>query len=304
MDKVIIITGPTAVGKTKLGIKLARLLKTEIISGDAYQIYQKMNIATAKPSLSEREGVPHHLMDIIDPCESFSVADYQLLVRQKITEITSRGMVPLIVGGSGLYIDSIIFDYQFEAPARDGQLQLELEKYDNESLHQYLAKLDYEAAQKIHANNRKRVLRAIELASSGFTYHHNEGRKKRLYDALIFFLNDDRAVLYEQINRRVDEMIAQGFLQEAEQLFYEPLSIQASKTIGYQELFPYFKGETTLDSAINKIKQNTRHYAKRQLTWFRKRNDVVMVMINRDHFTETINDVYQKSMRFMRGEML
>lgn len=303
-EKVIIITGPTAVGKTKLGVQLAKLLKTEVISGDAYQIYRKMDIGTAKPTLAEQENIPHHLIDIIDPSESYSVADYQEQVRQKISEMTSRGLVPLIVGGSGLYIDSVIFDYQFKAPARDFQLEEELAQYDNEHLHQYLAKLDPEAAQNIHPNNRKRVLRAIELAQSGFIYHHNEGRKKPLYEALIFFLNDDRETLYNHINKRVDQMIEHGLIQEAEQLFKETLSLQASKTIGYQELFAYFRGELTLEEAINLIKQNTRHYAKRQLTWFRKRNDVVMVMINRDQFSETANEVYQQAVRFIKGEKL
>jgi tRNA dimethylallyltransferase len=304
MKKVIIITGPTAVGKTKLSIKLAHLLKTEIISGDAYQIYRNMNIGTAKPTMAEREGIIHHLMDIIDPSESYSVADYQAQVRSKINDLTSRNLIPLIVGGSGLYIDSVIFDYQFNAPSRNQEIESRFSGLDNESLHQHLASLDAEAARNIHPNNRKRVLRAIELADSGYNYHHNKDRTKRLYQALIFFLNDDRTTLYHQINARVDEMMKQGLLEEAEKIFHQPLSIQAAKTMGYQELFPYFKGEITLEEAVDQIKKNTRRYAKRQLTWFRNRDDVIQVMINRENFDETINFVYQKSLSFIKGEKL
>jgi tRNA dimethylallyltransferase len=302
MNKVIIIAGPTAVGKTSLGLKLAHLFNTDIISGDAYQVYRRMDIGTAKPKLEEREGVVHHLMDIIEPFESFSVADFQKRVRAKIDEMTARGKLPIIVGGSGLYIDSVIYDYQFLGPSRNEEADLEFSELNNQAVHELLSKLDPLAAESIHPNNRKRVLRAIELARGGYLHGDNLKGKTPVYDALIIFLNDDRNVLYEKINQRVDEMIAGGLINEAEKLFPEPLSLQASEAIGYHELFAFFRGEVTLAEAIESIKKDTRHYAKRQLTWFRNRSDVINVMINRYHFDETVNDVCQKILTFLKKE--
>ncbi len=287
MEKVIVITGPTAVGKTKLSIELAKELNTEIINGDAYQIYKYMNIGTAKPTLEERCGIKHHLIDFLEPTESFSICDYQRLVRNKIAEFHQNKKIPIITGGSGLYIDSVLYDYRFSEEARNNEFEKEYAKLSNEELHQILEQLDFDASTKIHANNRKRVLRAIELAKSGVEKEERSYKDHKIYDFLLIFLNDERDVLYERINKRVDEMITMGLLEEVKSLYPDKLSLQASKAIGYQELYPYIDGNTTLDESINLIKQHTRNYAKRQLTWYRKNPDVQIVIIDPNNLDNT-----------------
>jgi tRNA dimethylallyltransferase len=187
-------------------------------------------------------------------------------------------------------------------PARSHEEEQEFSDLDNDALHEVLQKLDPQAAEGIHPNNRKRVLRAIELARGGYLHDENLKGRTPVYDALIFCLNDERSVLYEKINERVDEMITSGLVEEAEKLFHEPLSLQASETIGYHELFACFRGEVTLEEAIDNIKKDTRHYAKRQLTWFRNHPDVINVMINRYNFNETVNAVYQQILTFLNKE--
>lgn len=289
MKKVIVITGPTGVGKTKFSIELAKELNTEIINGDAYQIYKYMDIGTAKPTSEEKQGITHHLMDFLDPRESFSICDYQKLVRDKIDEFHNKKMIPIITGGSGLYIDSVLYDYRFTEDARNIEDEKKYDHLSNEELHDILKNLNIDSANKIHPNNRKRVLRAIELAESGTNNEDRNQKHNKMYDSLLIFLNDDREILYERINNRVDEMIANGLLEEVKSLYPDKLSNQAVKAIGYQEIYDYLDNKVSLEEAINLIKQHSRNYAKRQMTWYRNRENVQEVFININNLEETKN---------------
>ena len=285
-NKVIVITGPTAVGKSKISLKIAKHFKTELINGDAYEVYRGMNIGIAKSSENEQKQIKHHLLDILDPKETFSVSDYQKLVRSIIDQMHRESLLPIIVGGSGLYIDSVIRNYQFNAPKRSEDLMYE--NLSNEELHKILEELDYDASLKIHANNRKRVLRAIELAKTN-DFSSRTLRNEFVYDALVIFLNDDREKLYNRINLRVDQMFEDGLLEEVKKLYPDGLSLTSKGAIGYKELFEYFDGTISLEEAKNKIKQNSRHYAKRQLTWYRNQDHTTIVYINPDDLNETVS---------------
>jgi tRNA dimethylallyltransferase len=282
-DKIIVIVGPTAVGKTDFSIELAKRFNGEVISGDSMQIYKKLDIGTAKATPEEMDGIPHHLIDIKEADESYSVSDFQEDASKKIDEITTSGKVPIIVGGTGLYIESLLYPVSHSGEAEPNfELRNELEEYakekGNQGLWERLNKIDPDAAEKIHPNNVRRVIRALEVyyeTGQLFSSFQNERKKKdSIYDAYIICLNTDRSVLYERINKRVDIMIEEGLLEEAQELWNklgpEPKA-QSTKGIGYQELFPYFNDESSLDEAVAKIKQNSRRYAKRQLTWFRNR---------------------------------
>ena len=240
MDKVIIITGPTAVGKTKCSLSIAERLKTEIINGDAYQIYKGMDIGTAKPTKEELSKIKHHLMDYLDPLENFSVADYQRIVRTKIEEFKNNNLIPLIVGGSGLYLESVICNYTFDGKTRDHTFEEKYKDLSNIELHSLLKKLDPVSYNDIHPNNRKRVLRALELALS----NEQKGTKKKemLYDALVIVLNDNRDALYNRINKRVDIMLEEGLLDEVKSFYPDKLGLTAKAAIGYKEFFDYFDG--------------------------------------------------------------
>lgn len=281
-SKLLVLIGPTAVGKTQTSIKLAKAFNGEIISGDSMQIYKHMDIGTAKIKPEEMEGIPHYLIDIKHPTESFSAAEFQALVRGKIEEITSRGKLPIIVGGTGLYIQSVLFDYQFsEAPTNDefrSSLEVQAEKEGNLFLHDQLMKLDPESAAKIHPNNVRRVIRALEIYHcTGKTMSEWQETQVRepLYDAAVVGLTMEREKLYERINKRVDLMIQEGLITEVEQLFQQGIrNCQSIQAIGYKELYEYIDGEVSLDAAVENLKQNSRRYAKRQLTWFRNKMDV------------------------------
>lgn len=289
MNKVIIIAGPTGVGKTKLSISIAKALHTKIINGDAFQVYKHMDILTAKIKEEEKLGITHYMFDILEPTEEFSVAEYQKQVRTLVDTLNDEGIIPIIVGGSGLYLDSVIYDYQFpETSSRESDSMYD--EYSNEELHEMLEKLNPKAALKIHMNNRKRVIRAIELSKTTGTI--NSFNNKLVYDALVFFLEDERENLYEIINKRVDEMIDNGLLEEVKFLNdHFTLSKTAKGAIGLKELLPYLNNETNLDEAIDNIKKNTRHFAKRQFTWYRNKDNVIHIKINRHNFDETVNQV-------------
>ena len=289
MDKVLIITGPTGVGKTKLSIEIAKKFNTEIINGDAYQVYRGMDILTAKIKEEEKQNIPHHLFDILDPTEEYSVATYQTNVRNLIAEFTKQNKLPLIVGGSGLYLDSVIYDYNFSSEKRNNETEEFYKNYSNQELHDELKKLDITASEKIHMNNRKRVLRAIELAKSGNII--NEFNNKLLYDVKIIYLDDDRDVLYDVINKRVDIMVSEGLIDEVTRLSKMNLSITATGAIGYKELLPYLRNEVTLEEALDEVKKNSRHLAKRQGTWFRRKDNIDFIKIDRSNFNNTINQV-------------
>lgn len=289
MNKVIIIAGPTGVGKTKLSISIAKALHTKIINGDAFQVYKHMDILTAKIKEEEKLGITHYMFDILEPTEEFSVAEYQKQVRTLVDTLNDEGIIPIIVGGSGLYLDSVIYNYQFpETSSRERDSMYD--EYSNEELHEMLEKLNPAAALKIHMNNRKRVIRAIELSKTTGTI--NSFNNKLVYDALVFFLEDERESLYEIINKRVDEMVANGLLEEVKFLNdHFALSKTAKGAIGLKELLPYLNNEINLDEAIDNIKKNTRHFAKRQFTWYRNKDNVIHIKINRHNFGETVNQV-------------
>ena len=290
MQKVIVITGPTAVGKTKLSIEIAKRLYTDIINADAYQIYRRMNIGTAKPNKEEMKMVSHHLIDIIDPKETFSISDYQILVRALIDKMKTENKVPILVGGSGLYIDAVIKNYNFNEAKRCDE---KYNNYTNNELHQLLQNLDYDTAKKIHPNNRKRLVRAIELEQQPCFKDSRSLGKDFYYNVLCIFLNDDRDTLYQRINNRVDQMIKDGLIEEVRQIGIENFSMTSRVAIGYKEVIEYLKGNITLDDAIELIKKNSRHYAKRQYTWFNNQTSSIIVNIDLDDFSHTIDEVEQ-----------
>ena len=289
MDKVVVITGPTAVGKTKLSIAIAKKFNTDLINADAYQVYKKMNIGTAKATIEEQDNVKHHLLDYLEPTDEFSISDYQKIVRRVIDEMTKKNKLPILVGGSGLYIDSVINEYHF-----DEEKRVETNEFDdlsNEELHKVLEELDFEASQKIHQNNRKRVLRAIELAKYPDNKDSRSQRDIPYYDTLCIFLADDRDKLYDRINKRVDLMIDAGLVDEIKNIGLDNFSRTSKAAIGYKEIIEYLNGNISLEEAIELIKKNSRHYAKRQFTWFNNKTKSTIVNVNVDNFDETILEV-------------
>lgn len=281
--KVVVIAGPTASGKTAVAANLAKELNGEVVCADSMQIYKGMPIATAVPTEEEMCGVPHHLYSFANPERKYSVADYVKGASEVIEDISSRGKIPVLCGGAGLYIDSLIQNVKFSEIKSSGELRKELTEYakanGNNALWQMLSEIDPEYAKTLHPNNLIRVIRGIEVFRlTGKTMSQQLKESKSAepkYDARIFGLYySDRSKLYERINLRVDKMIEQGLVKEAEQ-FYKNYSPETSaQAIGYKELIPYFEGRETLEECIDKIKQYTRNYAKRQLTWFRKNPEV------------------------------
>ncbi|MGE7841734.1 tRNA (adenosine(37)-N6)-dimethylallyltransferase MiaA [Lysinibacillus sp. NPDC093712] len=282
--EVVAIVGPTASGKTALSIELAKKFNGEIINGDSMQIYKDLNIGTAKITEEEMQGVPHHLLSFKEPTESFSVADYQKLVRAKISEIQARGKLPIIVGGSGLYVQAVLYDFQFTEEQVDEVARKvyyeELEKLGPEAMHAKLLALDPKTAETIHPNNTRRVIRALEMIElsgvSKASEEHNRGEIP-LYRHLILGLGENmsRDELYDRINRRVDLMMDKGLLQEVKGLWQQNIrDVQSIQAIGYKELYDYLDGRCTLEEAIESLKQNSRRYAKRQLTYFRNKMDI------------------------------
>lgn len=283
---LIVLVGPTAVGKTEFSIELAKKVNGEIISGDSMQVYKHMDIGTAKITQDEMSGVPHHMIDILEPDENFSAYEFKNRAQRLIKEITTRGRVPIIAGGTGLYIQSLIYNYDFEDETISEQKSLEIEanldeldQLSNEALHQYLASFDEVSAQDIHPNNRKRVRRAIQYYLK--TKKLLSSRKKvqqftENYDTLLLGIEMSRDILYQRINERVDIMLERGLLSEVQQLVdngYE--TSQSMQAIGYKEIVPVIKQELSLDEATEKLKQHSRNYAKRQMTWFKNKLDVL-----------------------------
>ena len=281
---IIVITGPTCMGKSETAVEVAKSIDAEIINGDAFQCYKEMNIGVAKPSDKYLKEVPHHLYSLIDVNHDYSIAEYQLNLRNKIDKLLSLGKNIVIVGGSGLYIRSALYDYEFEEN-KDVDMSKYLEM-DNRTLHDELRKIDPVEAEKIHMNNRKRVLRAIEIyLSTGSTKSKiiSEQEHKPIYDVRFFVRDLSRDELYERIDRRVDEMMGKGLFEEAKKLFKKyPSSSHSLQAIGYKELLPVFEGKDTLENATNLIKQHTRNYAKRQMTFIRHQFPVVFYVDNED----------------------
>jgi tRNA dimethylallyltransferase len=307
-QKLLVIIGPTAVGKTKLSVEMAKQFNGEIISGDSMQIYRGMDIGTAKIKHDEMEGIPHHLIDIRDPDENFSVAEFQQLVRAKIVEIAEKGKLPIIVGGTGLYIQSVIYDYQFsDAPADDTfRLQLEerVREIGAEALHQELAVVDSQSAEQIHPNNVRRVIRALEIyhcTGKTMSEYQQEQQPDLLYQTALVGLTMDRELLYSRINQRVDMMVDEGLLEEVKGLYEKGLrDCQSIQAIGYKEIYDYLDCRVTLEQALENLKQNSRRYAKRQLTWFRNKMDVQWFdMTDLQNFTKKITEISQ----FVEGKL-
>lgn len=294
---VLCIVGPTAVGKTKMSIELAKQLNGEIISGDSMQIYRGMDIGTAKATMDERQGIPHHLIDEKNPDEPYSVAAFQQTVRAKMEEIKSRGKLPIIVGGTGLYIKSVLYDYEFAGESESKEIdEAKYGHLSNEELHTKLAAVDEAGAKDIHPNNRKRVIRALEIyETSGVKKSEmiEKQEHKMIYDACLIGLTDDRNVLYDRINKRVDTMYETGLVEEVKALFDEgiPAESQSIRAIGYKELYDYFKGLISLEESKELIKRNSRRYAKRQYTWFNNQMDVTWFKVDVQHFDKTVKEV-------------
>lgn len=304
--KVAAIVGPTAVGKTSLSIDLAKRFNGEIISGDSMQVYRGLDIGTAKVTPEEMDGVPHHLINVRELDENYSVADFQVAARQTIQEITERGRLPIVVGGTGLYIQSLLWDYKLgsEGEPEDDTLRKSYEHFaeenGNQALWERLQAVDSLAAEKIHFNNRKKMIRALEVFElTGHSILEPKEQPEKLYDSFLIGLNTDRAILYQRINYRVDLMVEQGLLEEAKKLAKTP-NVQAAQGIGYKELFPYFAGEMPLEAALEEVKLHSRRYAKRQLTWFRNRMSVHWFDLVQQ--PKVINDIEAEITRWLAEE--
>ena len=295
--KVVSVVGPTASGKTKLSVELAKSFNGEIISADSMQIYKGMTIATAKPSVEEMQGIPHHLMDFLPPDSTYSVAMFTEDARRCIEDISGRGRLPMIVGGTGLYVDSLLNNIRFYDGARDEELTNKLwDEYNKNGVEPLLTQLesvDPVSAQRLSAEqNPKRIIRALEFFYSTGSTITEQNEKSRLipspYKAIKIGLTfSDRQKLYDRINLRVDLMLRQGLLEEAKEVLSSPLSSTSVKAIGYKELAPFINGEDSLDNCVEKLKRETRRYAKRQLTWFRRDKDIIWLYVDEyDSFEE------------------
>ena len=295
-NKLIILAGPTASGKTSVSIDLAKRLGGEIISADSMQVYKYMDVGTAKISVEEMQGVKHHLIDVLDPKEDFNIVKFQNMGKCSIEEIVKNGHIPILVGGTGFYIQSVIYDIDFNNEDDNSSVRKKLEEeYDAfgaDFMHEKLKKIDIVSAQTIHKNNKKRIIRAIEyfLMNNEPISSHNEVQreKKSPYDYRFFVLNPPRDILYERINKRVDIMVENGLVDEVKKLREMGLSTAniSMQGIGYKEIIEYLDGLVSLETAIENIKQNTRHMAKRQVTWFKREKDVIYV----DPFSFESND--------------
>ncbi len=287
MEKVICIVGPTGVGKTKLSIELAKLYNGEIINADSTQVYKHLDIATAKVKEEEKEGIIHHLLDIKELDEMYTVYDFQKDARNCIDDILKRGKMPILVGGTGLYLKAVLYDYEFEEEKKE-----EIDyPFTNEELYEKVCNIDSNC--QIHKNNRKRLIRYLSYYErTGKRLNDKEKAEKKMYDFLLIGLTTDREVLYNRINKRVDIMLEEGLLEEAKKLYDRGVYEKSVMTpIGYKELFPYFKSEISLEEAIDLIKQKSRNYAKRQYTWFKHQMDVTWFDVNFIQFDKTVLEV-------------
>jgi tRNA dimethylallyltransferase len=296
-NKIIVITGPTASGKTSISVALAKKLNTQIISCDSMQIYKYMDIGTAKVTEDEMQGVRHYMIDCVSPMVNYSVNDYVLDATKIIDNLLVENKTPIIVGGTGLYINSLIYNFNLQEAKSDPKLREELEVQESETLLNILNDFDPETAKKLHPNNKRRIIRAIEMyKTSGITMSEQieiTNNTQPKYNSKIFALTMDRNNLYDRINKRVDMMIKNGLVFEVEELLKIGMleTNTAMQAIGYKEIFKYLKNEITLDEAIEMIKQESRRYAKRQLTWFRR--DKNINWINIDEY-KNINEIIDK----------
>ena len=301
--KIICVVGATASGKTDLAVKLAKAVDGEIISADSMQVYKNMPIATAVATKEEQDGVPHHLVEFLDTDQTFSVADFVERAKVLIDEITARGRVPIVAGGTGLFVDSLVKNISFSQVGSNAEIRNELAEKSNEELFEKLVELDPKSAENIHPNNRKRVIRALELCMSGTSKTEQNENSMLIdspYDALYIGIGyQDRQKLYDRINKRVDLMLEAGLENEARQMLGKQ-GLIARQAIGHKELQPYIDGNITLDEAVEGLKRETRRYAKRQLTWFRRNENINWLYadeMSRDELVEKAVDLAKNHLK-------
>lgn len=301
--KIICVVGATASGKSALGIEIAKAVGGEIISADSMQVYKNMPVATAVVTPNEAQGIPHHLVEYKEPGETFSVADFVKQAKEKATEIVKRGRVPIIVGGTGLFIDSFVKNISFSDVGADDEVRRELANLSNEELYEMLKCSDQNAAYNIHPNNRKRVIRALELCRAGISktiQNENSILEESPYQALYIGIGyNDRQQLYDRINLRVDLMLKNGLEQEARDMM-NSLGATSRQAIGHKELMPYINGEICLDDAVANLKQATRRYAKRQLTWFRRNDNIHWLYADEMDNDELVQNAVELAKNFLK----
>ncbi|NLY29305.1 MAG: tRNA (adenosine(37)-N6)-dimethylallyltransferase MiaA [Firmicutes bacterium] len=301
MRPILVIVGPTAVGKTELAIEVAEEVDGEIISADSMQVYRGLDIGTAKPTEEERRGVPHHLLDIVDPKDEFSVADYQAMVEEVLADLAARDKTPILTGGTGLYIQAVLQGFVFSPEGKDPELRSRLEDMadaeGNKALHAQLAQVDPETARRLHPNDRRRIIRALEVfystgqpLSQHLKMQREGGPRHR---SVKFGLIRNRARLYERINTRVDLMMEAGLLDEVKGLLEQGLSDDstAMQALGYKEFVGYLRGEYDLEEAVRLLKRDTRRYAKRQLTWFRRDKEIIWLDLDRLSIRDAVHKI-------------
>ncbi|WP_308216645.1 tRNA (adenosine(37)-N6)-dimethylallyltransferase MiaA [Pseudalkalibacillus decolorationis] len=301
---LVVIVGPTAVGKTKTSIEVAKAFHGEVINSDSMQIYQRMDIGTAKVKPEEMEGVPHHLLDICSPEEDYSVADYQKDAQQVIDDLHNRNKLPVMVGGTGLYVRSVTHNYNFNDAISDPSYRQELEEFVNnygvDALHSRLQEIDPERARQIHPNNVRRVFRALEVFRATGSTVSDRYAEESPYNLAVIGLTMDRERLYERINLRVEMMVQEGLFDEVKKLYESNVrDTQSIQAIGYKEIYRYFDGEYSSETAIEQLKRNSRRYAKRQLTWFKHQMDVEWFDMTNGKLDEKIPSI----LRFVAGKL-
>ena len=315
-EKIIVISGPTGIGKSKVAVELAKKLgNTEIISSDSMQIYKEMSIGTAKVTDEEMSGIKHHMIDEVSIHDNFSVYDYQKKAKKLISDMNKQGTIPIIIGGTGLYINSLLYKLDFSSEAEDKELREKLNKeaelYGKEYLYNKLKELDPEYAEKLSVNDTFRIIRALEVIYKSGNKYSEENKNFREYndeyDKLIYILQTDRGLLYDRINKRVDKMFAAGLLDEVKDIIKdmtseEIASNRALLAIGYKELISYLQGEITYERAVELIKQKSRNYAKRQLTWFRRESEANFIDVNFEDIEQTVNTIYNDIIKRWKNE--
>ena len=302
---IVCVVGPTAVGKTALSIEIAQRFNGEVISGDSMQVYRGMDIATAKVTKEEKQNVPHHLLDILEPDEGFSVFDFKSRVTQLITDMSERGRLPIIAGGTGMYLDGLIRDYALSEEKRDPEyerkIEADIENFGIDVVYNRLVEVDPVQAKKTHKNNVRRVIRALEVydrTGQTMTEYQQTQQAASPYNVILIGLDMDRALLYARINTRVDLMVENGLFEEARYFYDLGLKDAPSmRAIGYKELIGFFEGTCSKEEAIDLLKRNSRRYAKRQLTWFRNKMDVKWYTLT----PETKNEIFQKILKDLAG---
>jgi tRNA dimethylallyltransferase len=311
LPPLIVITGPTATGKSALGVEVAKQLGGEIVSADSMLIYRYMNIGTAKPTLEERQGIPHYMIDLVNPDEKYSVALYQSQATKCIEDIIKRGKIPLLVGGTGLYIRALTEQYNFPGTENNYELRQSLarqaQKYGQEALHARLVQIDPATAVRLHPNDLKRVIRALEvyyLTGKPFSYFQKREQKEK-YNLIMYGINMERQLLYHKIEERVDKMIRLGLVEEVQNLLNKGYDIGSTSLqgLGYKEIIAYLKGENTLAEAISLIKRNTRHFAKRQLTWFKRDKRILWLKVEKGNISEVAQKIagrYKETSKFFK----